>query len=205
VVDAIHHDQVREHGGLPGVRDEGALESALSRPRQKWHYVLETDLAALASAYGFGLVRNHPYRDGKKRIGFLAVVTFLGTNGHDLTATDAEGVTAGVTLAEGHLSEDALAAWIRQHSDGYNRRSHGIPIDLGRARWRGHARRIPGWHAPRRPPDVSPAALGGHRSDGSLDGRDIRVSLQNLGRQRKPPRDFESVLAFFSPRLAALR
>jgi len=64
VVDAIHNDQLREHGGLPGIRDENVLESALARPRQKWHYAEETDLATLAAAPGFGLVKNHPYRDG---------------------------------------------------------------------------------------------------------------------------------------------
>ena len=115
VVDAIHNDQLREHGGLPGIRDENVLESALARPRQKWHY-LDTDLATLAAAYGFGLVKNHPYRDGNKRIGFLALVTFLGINGQDLRATDAEVVTEIVALADGSVSEDDLAGWIRRHS-----------------------------------------------------------------------------------------
>jgi death-on-curing protein len=115
VVDAIHADQLREHGGLPGVRDENALESARARPLQKWRYGEERDIAALAAAYGFGLVRNHPYRDGNKRIGFLALATFLGINGHELTATDEEVVTEIVALASGNVSEEALAAWIREH------------------------------------------------------------------------------------------
>lgn len=115
VVDAIHADQLREHGGLPGVRDENALESALARPLQKWTYGEERDIAALAAAYGFGLVKNHPYRDGNKRIGFLALATFLGINGHELTATDAEVVTVIVALASGNVTEEALAAWIREH------------------------------------------------------------------------------------------
>jgi death-on-curing protein len=115
VVDAIHHDQLREHGGLPGIRDENALESALAR-EQKWRYVDKPDLATLAAAYGFGLVRNHPYRDGNKRIGLLAIVTFLGMNGRDLVATDAEVVTETLALADGSVSEDELASWIRQHS-----------------------------------------------------------------------------------------
>ena len=116
VVDAIHHDQLREHGGLPGVRDENALESALARPQQKWHYSERTDLPMLAAAYAFGLVQNHPYRDGNKRIGFLAMVTFLGVNDHDFSATEAEVVAEIVALAEGRVSEEALAGWIRQHS-----------------------------------------------------------------------------------------
>lgn len=116
VVDAIHNDQLREHGGLTGVRDENALESALARPRQKWHYTERPDLPMLAAAYAFGLIRNHPYRDGNKRIGFLAMVTFLGMNGHDVSATDADVVAEMLALAEGSVSEEALAEWIRQHS-----------------------------------------------------------------------------------------
>ena len=116
MVDAVQNEQLREHGGLPGIRDENALESALARPQQKWHYAEQTDIATLAAAYGFGLVKNHPYRDGNKRIGFLAMVTFLGMNGHDLRATDAEVVTEIVALADGRVSEDELADWIREHS-----------------------------------------------------------------------------------------
>jgi death on curing protein len=116
VVDAIHNDQLREHGGLPGVRDENVLESVLARPRQKWHYSDRTDAPMLAAAYAFGFVQNHPYRDGNKRIGFLAMVTFLGVNGHHFSATEAEVVAEILALADGSLSEEALADWIRQHS-----------------------------------------------------------------------------------------
>lgn len=115
MIDSVHADQLRQHGGLPGVRDENVLESALARARQKWHYGEERDIAVLAAAYGFGLVRNHPYRDGNKRIGVLAVATFLGINGYDLDATDGEVVATFVTLAEGSLSEAHLAEWIREH------------------------------------------------------------------------------------------
>ena len=116
VIDAIHNDQLREHGGLPGVRDENAFESALARPQQKWHYSERTDVPTLAAAYAFGLVQNHPYRDGNKRIGFLAMITFLGVNGYDFSATDAEVVTEILALADGSVSEDALSNWIRLHS-----------------------------------------------------------------------------------------
>ena len=115
VVDAIHNDQLREHGGLPGIRDENVLESALARPQQKWHYAAQTDVPMLAAAYAFGLIKNHPYRDGNKRIGFLALVTFLGVNGFDLTATDAEVVAEILSVADGSTSEDALADWVRRH------------------------------------------------------------------------------------------
>ena len=116
VVDAIHNDQLREHGGLAGLRDENALEFALARPRQKWHYADHTDPPMLAAAYAFGLVKNHPYRDGNKRIGFLAMATFLGLNGYELDATDAEVVAEIVSLADGSASEESLTDWIRGHS-----------------------------------------------------------------------------------------
>lgn len=116
VVDAIHDEQLREHGGLPGVRDETVLESALARPQQKWHDAGATDIPALAGAYALGLVRRHAYRDGNKRIGFLAMAAFLGLNGFELNATDAEVAAEFVALADGSVSEDALADWIRTHS-----------------------------------------------------------------------------------------
>ena len=94
-MDSIHSDQLREHGGLPGIRDENVLESALARPQQKWPYSDSTDVPMMAAAYAFGLIKNHPHRDGNKRIGFLAMVTFLGMNGHELEATDAEGRDRG--------------------------------------------------------------------------------------------------------------
>ena len=115
VVDAIHNDQLREHGGLPGIRDENALESALARPQQKRRYGDHTDVPMLAAAYAFGLVRNHPYRDGNKRIGFLALATFLGINGYEVDATDAEVVTTVLALADGSVGEPQLAEWIRHH------------------------------------------------------------------------------------------
>lgn len=116
VVDAVHNDQLRDHGGLPGLRHENALESALARPQQKWHYSDRTDVSMLAAAYAVGLVKNHPYRDGNKRIGFLAMVMFLGVNGHGFAASEAEVVAEILALADGTVSEEAFADWIRQHS-----------------------------------------------------------------------------------------
>lgn len=115
MVDAIHADQLREHGGLPGVRDEHLLESALARPKQKWHDAGVTDVPVLAAAYAFGLIKNHPYRDGNKRIGLLALATFLDINRHDLVATDAEVVAEILSVADGTSSEHALAEWVRLH------------------------------------------------------------------------------------------
>jgi len=113
VIDAIHNDQIREHGGLAGVRDENALESALARPQQKWHHADRPDVPMLAATYAFGFVKNHPYRDGNKRIGFLAMVTFLGLNGYGFDATDAEVVAEFLSLADGSVLEQDLTEWIR--------------------------------------------------------------------------------------------
>ena len=116
MVDAIHTEQLHEHGGLPGVRDENVLESALARPQQRWHYEADADLATIAAAYAYGLTRNHPYRDGNKRVGFLAMVTFLGINGLEFEAAEAPVVAEMLLLAEGTLTEEQLAAWVRSHS-----------------------------------------------------------------------------------------
>jgi death-on-curing protein len=115
VVEAGHLDQVREHGGLPGLRDEHALESALARARQKWAYDPEADLALLAAAYGFGIATSHPFNDGNKRPAFIALSVFLGLNGHRLVATEDEVVSTMLSLASGGLAEADLAAWVRRH------------------------------------------------------------------------------------------
>ncbi len=114
VVDSAHLDQLREHGGLPGVRDENGLEAALARPRQKWHYEPNADLASLAAACAFGLVKARAFNDGNKRTAFLTAVIFLGLNGKDLDATEPEVVQAMIALAAGSLSEGDMATWIRK-------------------------------------------------------------------------------------------
>lgn len=116
VLDAVQLDQVREHGGLPGIRDENVLESALARPRNRWHYKPKTDVTELAAAYGWGLTTSHPYRDGNKRIGFLAMAIFLELNGYELRAMDAEVVQLMLSVADHEMTERELAAWIRSHS-----------------------------------------------------------------------------------------
>ncbi len=114
VVDATHLDQLRTHGGRPGVRDENGLEAALARPRQRWHYKPDSDLATLAAAYAFGIAKAHPFVDGNKRTAFLTAMIFLGLNGKDLDATEPEVVQTIIALAEGSLKEAQFAAWIRK-------------------------------------------------------------------------------------------
>jgi death-on-curing protein len=113
VVDAIQADMLLTHGGMPGLRDENALGSALARSQQRFAYEPDTDLATLAAAYGFGLVRNHPYNDGNKRVGFVVMATFLGLNGCEFIATESDVVTTVVALASGNIDEKTLADWIR--------------------------------------------------------------------------------------------
>lgn len=106
-------DQVREHGGLIGIRDENALESALARARQRWTHEPEADLSRLATDYAFGIARNHPFKDGNKRVAFVSALTFLGLNGLQLVAPEDEVVEQMLALASGQLDEDRLAEWIR--------------------------------------------------------------------------------------------
>lgn len=113
VVDVIHQGQLREHGGLLGLREENALESALARPRHRWHYAPDTDLAGLAAAYGFALARNHAYVDGNKRVAFVAMAVFLHLNGFDAGPANPEAVFVMLDVASGVLSETELAAWLR--------------------------------------------------------------------------------------------
>ena len=115
VVDAIQTDVLLAHGGMPGLRDENLLESALARPKQRFNYEPAADLGTLAAAYGYGLARNHPYVDGNKRVAFVVMAVFLGLNGHELTASDADVVTTIVALAAGEIDEETLADWIRLH------------------------------------------------------------------------------------------
>lgn len=113
--DAIHLDQLRQHGGIPGLRDETALESALARPRHKWAYEPECDFATLAAAYGYGLAANHGYNDGNKRVAFMAMYVFLGLNGREIAAPVPEVVQVMLALADGRLDEEHLADWLRDH------------------------------------------------------------------------------------------
>ena len=115
ILDAMHDAQLREHGGSGGVRDEGLLDSALNRPRNKFAYG-ETDLAVLAAAYAFGVAKNHGYVDGNKRAAFTAAALFLAMNDRELEAPEPEVVEIMNRLASGKLSEAAFAAWLGQHA-----------------------------------------------------------------------------------------
>jgi death-on-curing protein len=111
MVVAIHDEQLATHGGSPGMRDAGMLESALDRPRNKWAYEA-AELPELAAAYAYGIARNHPFIDGNKRTSLLALYTFLGLNGVDFIVPEANAAAMILALAAGEVSEENLARWI---------------------------------------------------------------------------------------------
>ena len=112
---AIHQRQISEHGGSEGLRDEGLLASALARPQNVLAYAQPPpDLAVLAVAYAYGIARNHPFVDGNKRTALVAARTFLLLNGVNLEANQDEKYLTFLQLAQGTLTEEQLADWIRK-------------------------------------------------------------------------------------------
>ena len=112
LVRAIHDEQLVEHGGPDGLRDEGLLFSALNRPQHRALYKTP-DIADLAASYAFGIARNRPFVDGNKRTAFVALEVILDLNGWELSADDESCVVTMLQLAAGELEEDMLAHWIR--------------------------------------------------------------------------------------------
>lgn len=115
-IEAIHAVQLEQHGGLPGMRDSGALESALGRPQHQWHYAAANDLAACAAAYGSGIARNQAFSDGNKRTAFQTMFVFMALNGLDHIATEPDAVTTMLGVADGTIDELSLATWLRKNS-----------------------------------------------------------------------------------------
>ncbi|MGO8845500.1 MAG: type II toxin-antitoxin system death-on-curing family toxin [Methylocella sp.] len=117
VVLAIRDEQIAEHGGSSGVRDQGLLSSALDRPKNIAAYEPdgESDLARLAAAYGYGIAKNRPFIDGYKRTALVVTETFLNLNGLALLADDATCVAVIEALSSGTMKEDKFARWIREN------------------------------------------------------------------------------------------
>ncbi len=111
---AAHDEQLEEHGGASGVRDQGLFESALARPQNLAAYG-EPDVAALAASYAFGIAKNHAFVDGNKRTALVALELFLDCNGYCLTADDAQCVLAILSVAASAFSEADLAEWVRKN------------------------------------------------------------------------------------------
>ncbi len=112
---AVHETQLAEHGGGTGIRDAGLLASALARPRNAAAYGA-ADVPALAALYALGIIKNHPFIDGNKRVGTVLLETFLQLNGYRLGASDAELLATIMALAAGELDDEAFTLWVRERS-----------------------------------------------------------------------------------------
>ena len=112
---AIHDEQLAEHGGAVGVRDEGLLESALARPLNRASYG-DPDMAELAALYAIAIARNHPFVDGNKRTAYVALESFLELNGCEFPVSDRDAVIATLALASSAMSDDEFTAWVRNNT-----------------------------------------------------------------------------------------
>jgi death-on-curing protein len=112
---ALQEQSLALFGGLGGIRDEGMLDSALQRPVNLFAYG-QPDVFELASAYAFGLAKNHPFFDGNKRIAFITAIVFLELNGKHFHASEPDAVIRTLALAAGEVGEADYAQWLRDHS-----------------------------------------------------------------------------------------
>ena len=112
---SIHREQLAEHGGAEGVRDQGLLESALARPENSTAYEGPSAFE-LAAAYAYGVIRNHPFVDGNKRTGFIAGAMFLELNGYAFSATESDVVEMTLKAAAGDVSEEEFALWLEANA-----------------------------------------------------------------------------------------
>ncbi len=112
---AWHSEQLAEHGGSDGIRDETLLDSALAKPHNVFAYEENANIFRLAGSYAFGIARNHAFVDGNKRTALVVSVTFLFLNGWDIVATREEVYLTFLHLADGSLSESDLTAWFTNH------------------------------------------------------------------------------------------
>jgi death on curing protein len=115
VVLALHEEQLAEHGGQTGIRDDALLESALNRP-QNQHAYGDPDIFDLAAAYAYGIANNHPFVDGNKRTSLVTSETFLLQSDIEVIADESAKVSIWLSLAAGELTEQELAGWFRNHS-----------------------------------------------------------------------------------------
>jgi death-on-curing protein len=111
----LHLKALARFGGAEGMRDEGLLDSALARPRNAFHYEGQTDIAALAAAYAFGIARNHPFVDGNKRMAFMVMGVFLAANKWQLDVGAVEAIHAMTAFAGGEIDEGQLTAWLKRN------------------------------------------------------------------------------------------
>jgi death-on-curing protein len=115
ILAAIHSEVIAEHGGLPGIRDENSLASAVARPRHVFEYEADPSIPQLAATLGYGIARNHPFVDGNKRVALMAIYVFLRLNSHRLITSEYEAVIAMQKLASGKMTEAELTEWIENN------------------------------------------------------------------------------------------
>jgi death-on-curing protein len=113
---AIHAEQLAEHDGSTGIRDEGLLDSTLAKPHNVFAYTDGADIFRLAASYAFGIARNHAFIDGNKRTALVVSAAFLDRNGWDILASKEDLYLTFVHLADGSLPEEELASWFRIHT-----------------------------------------------------------------------------------------
>jgi len=113
---AIHRDLISGYGGLPGLRAASSLESAVARPKHLASYKHKVTVPELAASYAWGLLRNHPFIDGNKRIALATIVVFLTMNGWELTCSEAEETAVVLRAAAGEINETAWTKWVVSHS-----------------------------------------------------------------------------------------
>ena len=116
VVQAIHSMVIAQHGGNPDIRDAGLLESALTRPKQKYNYNSGTSVFELAAAYSYGITKNHPFMDGNKRTAFTVGTLFMELNGFILEANEPEVTIMFEALAASEIKETHLSLWFKENS-----------------------------------------------------------------------------------------
>ena len=115
VVIALHDEQLAEHGGLPGIRDLGVVQSALARAQKLASFDNCEDVARLAAAYAYGIARNHGFLDGNKRTALVTADLFLMLNGYELISSPADNVLTILSVAEGTITEGEFVSWIRDN------------------------------------------------------------------------------------------
>lgn len=115
-IEAFHEDQLRQHGGLEGIRDENGLESAIARPLNVFLHE-KCDLSDLAACYAHGIIKNHPFNDGNKRAAFASAAVFLDLNGVELTVSEQEAVVMVIGLADGSITQKQFSSLLRQHAN----------------------------------------------------------------------------------------
>jgi death-on-curing protein len=112
----MHSEQLAEHGGSEGIRDETLLDSALAKPLNVFAYEEAPDIFRLVASYAFGIARNHAFVDGNKRTALVVSLAFLDRNRWDIVASKEDLYFAFLHLADGSLKEEELTVWFTQHA-----------------------------------------------------------------------------------------